>query len=154
MSGEFFQTLGLAPAAGRLLSPEDDRRGCTPRAVLGHGMWRRAYGGDPSAVGRTITLDSKPVEIVGVAPAAFHGLEVGRVFDVALPLCAEPAFSSDGKGLVDAGTTWWLGVFGRLKPGWTMERASAQMLAASAGRPSRGVPPRIRRQRREVLKCR
>src|SRR5688572_3605933 len=133
VSGEFFDTLGLVPAAGRLLSPEDDRPGCVARAVLGHGMWQRAYGGDPSAVGRSITLDSKPVEIIGVAPAAFHGLEVGRVFDVVLPLCAEPAFSSDGRGRVDAGTTWWLGVFGRLKPGWTIERASAQLAALSPG---------------------
>ena len=131
VSGEFFDTLGLTPAAGRLLSPADDRPGCAPRAILGHGLWRRAYGGDPSAVGRTITLDSKPVEIIGVAPMPFHGLEVGRVFDVALPLCAEPAFSSDGKGRVDAGTTWWLSVFGRLKPGWTLARASAQLAAAS-----------------------
>ena len=99
--------------------------------MLGHGAWRRLYGADPSIVGRTITLDSKPVEIVGVAPAGFHGLEVGRGFDVALPLCAEPAFSSDGKGRIDAGTTWWLGVFGRLKPGWTVERASALLAAAS-----------------------
>ena len=131
VSGEFFATLGLSPAAGRLLSPDDDRPGCAPRAVLGHGLWRRAYGGDPSAVGRTITLDSKPVEIVGVAPAPFHGLETGRDFDVALPLCAEPAFSSDGKGRLNAGTTWWLSVFGRLKPGWTVARASAQLAAAS-----------------------
>ena len=131
VSGEFFATLGLTPAAGRLLSVDDDRAGCAARAVLGHGAWRRLYGGDPSAVGRTITLDGKPVEIVGVAPAGFNGLEVGRVFDVALPLCAEPAFSSDGKGRVDAGTTWWLGVFGRLKPGWTAERASALLAAAS-----------------------
>jgi putative ABC transport system permease protein len=131
VSGEFFDTLGLAPAAGRHLSPADDTAGCTPRAVLSHAMWRRAYGGDPSAVGRTITLDSKPVEIVGVAPAAFQGLEVGRVFDVALPLCAEPAFSSDGMGRVNAGTTWWLSVFGRLKPGWSLDRVSAQLAAAS-----------------------
>ena len=131
VSGEFFDTLGLTPAVGRLLSPADDSPGCAPRAVLSHGMWRRVYGGDPSAVGRTITLDAKPVEIVGVAPAPFHGLEVGRLFDVALPLCAEPAFSSDGKGRVNAGTTWWLSVFGRLKPGWTLDRASAQMGAAS-----------------------
>jgi putative ABC transport system permease protein len=131
VSGEFFDTLGLTPAAGRLLSPADDRPGCPARAVLGHRMWRRAYSADPSAVGRTITLNSTPVEIVGVAPAAFHGLEVGRGFDVALPLCAEPAFSTDGKGRVNAGTTWWLGVFGRLKPGWTAERASAQLGAAS-----------------------
>ena len=131
VSGEFFGTLGVAPAAGRLLSTDDDQPGCAPRAVLGHGMWQRAYGGDPSAIGRTITLNAKPVEIVGVAPAAFHGLEVGRVFDVAVPLCAEPAFSTDGKGRANAGTTWWLSVFGRLRPGWTPERASAQLAAAS-----------------------
>jgi putative ABC transport system permease protein len=73
------------------------------------------------------------VEIVGVAPASFHGLETGRDFDVALPLCAEPTFSSDGKGRLNAGTTWWLSVFGRLKPGWTVARASAQLAAASPG---------------------
>jgi predicted permease len=131
VSGEFFTTLGLTPAAGRLLSSDDDRPGCTPRAVLGHGMWRRLYGSDPSVAGRTITLNAKAVEIVGVTPAAFHGLEVGSAFDVALPLCAEPLFSSDGVGKVNAGTTWWLGVFGRLKPGWTQERVSAHLAAAS-----------------------
>jgi putative ABC transport system permease protein len=131
VSGEFFGTLGVTPAAGRLLSIGDDQPGCAPRAVLGHGMWQRAYNGDPSAVGRTITLNGKPVEIVGVAAAGFHGLEVGRVFDVAVPLCSEPAFSTDGKGRANAGTTWWLGVFGRLRPGWTPERASAQLAAAS-----------------------
>jgi putative ABC transport system permease protein len=131
VSGEFFDTLGVAPAVGRLLSPADDRAGCAPRAVLGYGLWQRAYAGDPSVVGRAIALDSKPVEIIGVAPAAFHGLEVGRVFDVALPLCAEPAFSSDGKGRADAGTTWWLSVFARLKPGSTVKTASAQLASIS-----------------------
>ena len=131
VSGEFFGTLGVAPAAGRLLSIDDDQPGCAPRAVLGHAMWQRAYNGDPSAVGRTIMLNGRPVEIVGVAAAGFHGLEVGRDFDVAVPLCSEPAFSTDGKGRANAGTTWWLSVFGRLKPGWTPERAAAQLAAAS-----------------------
>jgi putative ABC transport system permease protein len=141
VSGEFFDTLGLTPAAGRLLSIADDQPGCAPGAVLGHGLWRRMYGTDPSVVGRTLALDGKSVEIVGVAPAPFHGLEVGRAFDVALPLCAEPIFSSDGKGRVDAGTTWWLGVFGRLKPGWTMDRVSAQLAAASPGVFRASLPP-------------
>src|SRR5205085_10834166 len=123
--------LGVHPSAGRLLSPEDDRAGCQARVVLGNGFWRRTYGGDPSVIGRTIALDSHPAEIVGVAPAGFYGLEVGRAFDVALPLCAEPAFSADGKGRVDAGTTWWLSIFGRLKPGWTEDRASAHLAALS-----------------------
>ena len=113
VSGEFFPLLGLRPAAGRLLAPDDDRAGCTPRAVLGHAFWQRAYAGDPSAIGRTITLRAQQVEIVGVAPAGFHGLEVGQGFDVALPLCAESVLSADGKGRTAAGTTWWLGTFGR-----------------------------------------
>ena len=131
VSGEFFSTLGVRPAVGRLLSPEDDGAGCAARAVLGHGFWRRAYGGDPSVVGRTILLDSRRAEIIGVAASGFYGLEVGRAFDVALPLCAEPAFSDDGKGRVDAGTTWWLSIFGRLKPGWSVDRANAQLAAMS-----------------------
>ena len=104
VTGDFFTTLGLRPAAGRVFSAEDDRTGCTPRAVLGYDFWRRAYASDVSAVGRTITLESRPVEIIGVAPPGFHGLLVGGTFDVALPLCAEPLFSDDGKGLVGAGT--------------------------------------------------
>jgi predicted permease len=131
VSGEFFSTLGVRPVAGRLLSPEDDRAGCAARAVLGDGFWRRAYGGDHSVIGRTILLDSRPAEIIGVAAPGFYGLEVGRAFDVALPLCAEPAFSDDGKGRVDAGTTWWLSIFGRLKPGWSEDRVNAHLAAMS-----------------------
>ena len=128
VSGEFFNVLGLRPAQGRLLSPEDDRPGCAPRAVLGYGFWQRAYG-SAAIIGRTINLRHRPIEIVGVAPPDFHGLEVGRSFDVALPLCAEAALSLDGKGRSEAGTTWWLMTFGRLKPGWTLDRATAHLAA-------------------------
>jgi putative ABC transport system permease protein len=131
VTGEFFTTLGVRPSVGRLLSADDDRPGCAPRAVLGDGFWRRAYGADPSVVGRTIVLNSRPAEIVGVAAPGFYGLEVGRAFDLVLPLCAEPAFSDDGKGRAEAGTTWWLSVFGRLKPGWSPDRAGAQLAAIS-----------------------
>ncbi len=131
VSGEFFNVLGLRPAQGRLLSSEDDRPGCAPRAVLGYGFWQRAYGSDASVVGRTINLRNRPIEIVGVVPSGFHGLEVGRTFDVALPLCAEAVFSVNGKGRSEAGTTWWLMMFGRLKPGWTFDRATAHLAAIS-----------------------
>jgi predicted permease len=131
VSGEFFNVLGLRPAYGRLLSPEDDRSGCAPRAVLGYGFWQRAYGSDASVVGRTINLRNRPIEIVGVVPPEFHGLEVGRTFDVALPLCAEAVLSANGKGRSEAGITWWLTTFGRLKPGWTLDRATAHLAAIS-----------------------
>jgi putative ABC transport system permease protein len=74
VSGEYFRVLGVQPAAGRLLSDADDRRGCAPRAVLSYPFWQRAYGGDPSTIGRTLTIEAQPVEIVGVAQAAFFGL--------------------------------------------------------------------------------
>src|SRR4051812_16863365 len=89
VTGDFFSTLGLRPTAGRLLTAVDDRPGCALRAVLGHDFWRAAYGADFSVVGRTITLNSKSVEIIGIGPPGFYGLEVGRAFAVALPLCAE-----------------------------------------------------------------
>jgi predicted permease len=131
VTGELFPTLGIRPAAGRLLGPEDDRPGCSPRAVLSHGFWQRAHGGSPAVVGQSLTLSSRSVEIIGVAPASFHGLEVGKSFDVAIPVCADPVFSDDGKGRLAVGTVWWLSVFGRLNPGWTAERASAHLAAIS-----------------------
>ena len=131
VSRDFFSVLRLQPAAGRVLAAGDHTPGCAARAVLSHAYWQRAYGGSPSAIGQTIALGSRRAEIVGVAPKGFFGLEVGRTFDFAMPICAEPLFSDDGKGRLALGTDWWLGVFGRLAPGWTEERATAQLAAIS-----------------------
>ena len=126
VSGAVFSALGVRPAAGRLLTDADDRRGCPARAVLSYPFWQREYGGDRSVVGRTLTLQAQPVEIVGVAQAGFFGLEVGRSFDVAVPICAQPILDG-GRGILDSGTNWWLTVMGRLAPGWTVEQATAQL---------------------------
>jgi putative ABC transport system permease protein len=132
VSGGLFSMLGVQPAAGRVLTGADDRRGCPARAVLSYPFWQREYGGDPSVVGRTITLQARPVEIVGVAQPGFFGLEVGRSFDVALPICAQPIVDG-GVSILDSGTTWWLMVMGRLKPGWTIQQATAQLNTISPG---------------------
>jgi predicted permease len=132
-SGQFFSTLGVRPALGRLLVDDDDRKGCAaPVAVLSHAFWQREYGSDPAAVGRTIKLGRYPYQVVGVAAAGFTGLEVGQTFDVAVPLCAE-ALPPGSQSRLDSGTDWWLVVMGRLRPGWTPERAGAQLAAASPG---------------------
>ena len=131
VSGEMFSVLGVKPVVGRTLGPGDDRPGCPARGVLSYAFWQHSYGGDPDVVGRTLMLGSHPVEIVGVSQAGFFGLEVGRPFDVALPVCADPIFSDDHIGRLEVGTDWWLGVFGRLKPGWTRERATAHLAAIS-----------------------
>jgi len=140
-SGGFFETLGVRAAEGRMLHPGDDQKGCSaPAAVLSHAFWQREYGGDPSVVGRTIELGRYPFEVVGVAAAGFTGLEVGRSFDVALPLCAE-ALPPGKPSRLDSGTFWWLVVMGRLAPGETRERASARLAALSPGLFEATLPP-------------
>jgi predicted permease len=143
VNGEFFSTLGTKPLLGRLLEPSDDVRGCAaPGAVVSYGFWQRDLGGEASAIGRPLQLEGRNFEIVGVTPAQFFGLEVGRSFDVALPLCAE-AMTRAQSGL-DKPDVWFLGLFGRLKPGWTLEGANAHLNAISAPLFQATLPPRYR----------
>jgi predicted permease len=86
-------------------------------------------------LGSKLTLKGHPFQVIGVAPASFYGLEVGQNFDAALPLCSEPVFSTNltRPSLMDSPAVWWLAAIGRLKAGWTLERASAQLDAISPG---------------------
>ncbi|HEY6402180.1 MAG TPA: ABC transporter permease, partial [Blastocatellia bacterium] len=133
VSGDFFNTLGAQPALGRVFTRADDQRGCgSPGAVISHAFWRRAYGGDPAIVGRKITLNGHPVQIIGVTEPGFFGVEVGRSFDVAAPICAEAVIKGEGHR-IDNRASWWLGVIGRLKPGWTLQQATAHLNSISTG---------------------
>ena len=141
VSGDFFNVLGVQPERGRLLTTADDQRGCSaPGAVISHSFWQREYGGDPNVVGRKVTLSDKPFEIIGVTPANFFGLEVGRNFDIALPLCADAIIAGKNTRL-DSGFNWWLMVTGRLKPGWTMAQATAQLQSISPDLFRQTLPP-------------
>jgi len=134
VSGDFFRVLGVQPLVGRTFTGEDDRAGCgSPGAVVSYPFWQRELGGDPSVLNRTVSLDGRPMPIIGVTPNGFFGVEVGHQFDVAVPLCADRFFFADGKGRIPADTAWWISVIGRLKPGWTVERARAQLQVASPG---------------------
>jgi len=131
VSGGFFTTLAVSPAAGRLLADADDGRGCqAPPVAIGYGFWQREFGGSPAAVGRTLTLDGHAHEIAGVMPRSFSGIEVGRGLDVAVPLCAE-ALSRGPRSALSRQDAWFLGVMGRLKPGWSLARATAHLDALS-----------------------
>jgi putative ABC transport system permease protein len=141
VTGGFFETLGVAPVAGRVFTAQEDRRGCgSPGAVISYGFWEREFGGDAGAIGRKLSLDGHPFEIVGVTGANFFGVEVGRSFDVALLLCSEPVLHSTS--LLDPNSVWWLSVMGRLKPGSTFEGASAELSAASPGIFEATLPPK------------
>jgi putative ABC transport system permease protein len=125
--GNFFRVLQIQPVLGRLISAADDYRGCGVQGVvISYGFWQREYGGRTDVVGKRLSLDQKPFEIIGVTPASFTGLEVGRNFDVAVPMCSEPAVQGE-HSWTDSHITWWLSAIGRLKPGWNIKRASAQL---------------------------
>jgi putative ABC transport system permease protein len=131
VSGEFFDVLGVQPVLGRLISPADDYRGCGAQgAVLSYTFWQREFGGRPEALGSKLTLNGQPFQIIGVTQASFYGVDVGQNFDVATAICSEPVFSTKGS-LMDGPAEWWIATIGRLKPGWTIERASTQLAAIS-----------------------
>src|SRR5881396_3320360 len=133
VSGGFFDALGVHARLGRLLTELDDQKGCgSPGVVLSHGFWQARLGGHPAVIGQTIMLDRRPFQVIGVTPAGFFGVEVGRTFDVALPLCAEALLRGQQAG-TGRRAVWWLDMMGRLKPGWTVERAQAQVAAISPG---------------------
>jgi putative ABC transport system permease protein len=133
VSGEFFNVLGVQPVLGRLISSADDYRGCGAQgAVLSYPFWQREFGGRTEILGSKLTLNGQPFQIIGVTPASFYGVDVGQNFDVAVAICSEPVFSTKGP-LMDRPDSWWIDTIGRLKPGWTIERASAQLAAISPG---------------------
>src|SRR5690242_5904447 len=130
VTGEFFPTLGISPAAGRLFRSDDDLRGCpAPTVVLSYPFWQSKFGGDSSAIGSRLVVQDHPLEIIGVTPPGFAGPEVGSHFDVALPLCSISVLNNGDTAPFDRRDHFWLNVMGRLKPGWTLARASEHLRA-------------------------
>jgi len=132
VSGNFFNMLGVKPILGRTFTSEDDRRGCAPTAVISYSFWQREFGGNTSIVGNTLTLDGQPFTVIGVTPASFFGIEVGRRFDVATAICSEPLTDRE-QSVLDRRDAWWLAVVGRLKPGWSADQATAQLGSIAPG---------------------
>jgi len=124
-SGTFFRTLGVQPILGRALTPEDDRTGANPAAVIGYGYWERRFGDDPRVVGQTITVNGAPFTIVGVSPPEFYGVQPGRAVEVWIPLHAGPQVEQGWWRDFAARQIWWVMIIGRLKPGVSEQQARA-----------------------------
>jgi predicted permease len=126
VSGTYFQTLGVSPAIGRTLVPDDEKPGAPSVAVLDYAYWQRAFGGSPAAIGRTIRLNDAVFTIVGVTEAGFTRLTPGKSVDLWVSLSQVPVL--DLKHLhPDDPTDWWLVVVGRLQPGVSRTRAQAAL---------------------------
>lgn len=125
-SGSYFNTLGVRPAAGRLIMPDDDRRGCPGVAVLSYGFWQDHFGGAQNVIGGSISLDHQSLRIVGVSSPGFYGLASGQKFDVAIPVCAAALFDGE-KSRIDQRSWWWLSIVGRVRQGIGIDQLQARL---------------------------
>ena len=127
MSGNYFQMLGLSPAAGRLAQPSDDRAGAAPVAVISHGAWTRRFGRRGDLPGSTILLNGVPATIIGVAPEEFYGETLRpNPPDIWIPLSNEPSLQPASR-LLEAKPAHWLYIIGRLKPGAELAALESQL---------------------------
>ena len=133
VSGNYFQFLGLRPAAGRFFSPEEqeEKPNAHPVAVLSAGLWKSRFNSDPNISGKKIKLNRQDFTIVGVAPAGFQGTIVGLTFDIFVPLEMYPQLTGGGNWLDDRGSRP-LPILARLKPGIRVEEARAEIQTIAA----------------------
>jgi putative ABC transport system permease protein len=124
VSGNVFGVLGLNPAAGRLLTPDDDKTpGGRPVAVLSYAYWNSRFGRDPKAIGKTFQLGGKIYEVIGVAPKDFTGTEPGLVTDIFIPA------TMNTRALDSPGWSWFR-IWVRPKPGVSPEQVLQPLQAA------------------------
>jgi predicted permease len=125
VSGSYFPTLGLTPALGRLLDQNDDRAvGESPVVVLTHGYWSTRFGANPGVLNEPLTVNGRALTIVGVAPRGFTGTTAGSRPQVFVPITLRGEMTPGFKGF-DNRRNYWAYLFGRLKPGVTIEQARA-----------------------------
>ncbi len=140
VSGEMFPLLGIVPVRGRLFTPDDDRPGCgISGAVISYALWQSEFSGSDSVIGSRIVVYNRPTVVIGVTPQSFFGLDVGKQFEVALPMCSVPSFIA-GDTTLARRDVFWLEVMGRLNKSASLAQASAQLDAASRGMFEATVP--------------
>jgi putative ABC transport system permease protein len=137
-SGDYFTTLGVPALLGRTFTREDDVRGGGkdgPVAVISYALWQRRFGGSGVIVGTPLVVERVPFTIIGVTPPAFFGAEIGRAFDVALPMNAEPLIRGKDSRIGPERGFYGLTVLLRLKPDQSIDAANAVVV---------GMQPQIR----------
>ena len=146
VTGAFYETLGLQPAAGRLLTPQDDETRSPVVAVLSYDYWKRQFACNPAAIGQKILINGYPVTIAGVSPPGFNGAVVGSVANITLPIAAMVPMNVNGGVLLGPGN-YWLRVLARPREGLSVAEAKARLAAAwpriSSAAISPGWPRRL-----------
>ena len=129
VTGTYFQVLGVDAALGRTLLPEDDRApGGAPYVVLSHAFWTTRFASDPNVLGQAVVLNQLPYTVVGVSRRGFEGIELGRPAQVFVPIMMKGQITPSWSGLDDPRYAW-VRIFARLKPGVSVQRATASIQA-------------------------
>ena len=128
VTGDFFRTLGLRPALGRLIEPADDRvAGSNPVAVLSYSEWQQGFGGSRAVLNRTIDINAHPFTIVGVAPPGFTGLDPRMPNQIFVPMSMEPVIPTHDRSFLLMHNAIWINIVTRLQPGMTAKRAEVEL---------------------------
>ncbi len=127
VSGNFFQVLGVNPWRGRLfVSADDQKPQASPLAVLGFGLWKRSFGGDPNIINKTILVNKHPYTVIGIAPPQFYGIDVSQRSDLYVPMCMKADVVEDARLLTDR-LDHWASLIARMQPGVTMQQAASAL---------------------------
>src|SRR5882762_7586419 len=129
VSGNFFQTLEVQPALGRLFTPSDETApGANPAAVLSYGYWSRQFGADPSILNKPLTVNGVPLTVVGVARKGFYGVQVGSTPDIFIPVTKKAQLPPNMLQTRGDYIDHWLAVMGRVEPGMPIVRSQATLM--------------------------
>src|SRR5437588_1335922 len=128
VSGNFFETLEVQPALGRLFMPGDETAsGANTVAVLSYAYWSRKFGADPAILNKPLTVNGVPLTVVGVTRKGFFGVQIGLTPDLFIPVTMKAQMAPNPNQTLEDRTDRWLPVVGRLKPGMTVARAEAEL---------------------------
>lgn len=127
VSANYFAVVQVNPLLGRTFAPDEDKTiGGSPVLVLSHGLWQRRFGSDANIVGKKIRLNNRQYEVIGVAPEYFTGTKFALAMDFWTPISMAEELRRTPKLLEDRGSHW-MNVIGRIKPGVSLDQASAEM---------------------------
>lgn len=149
VSANYFDVLGVRPAAGRFFAPEEDHNSAGPAAVISYRLWQQAFGGDPSAIGKWIAVNGGQAVVIGVAPRHFAGVLAGsHATDLWITFAMSHLALRDAAGqpahISRVGRSLWIDIVGRLAPGATAAQAQAEIAMRAADASSSA--PRSRAQ--------
>ena len=129
VSGTYFSTLGVGPALGRVLTPDDDRvSNGHPFVVLNHSFWKSRFASDPQIVGKTLIINNYKMTVVGVSQAGFDGVDLGTSPKIFIPIMMQSqVIIGQPQDMLTDRRSRWVNAFGRLKPGVTQTQAKAAL---------------------------